>query len=143
MLFRSSSNSIHKIICNFRPNEFYPIPSNFVSFVYQLIPHKDWSIITSNSVFCCKCKSDNNSIRNITIEFKCGDNLLKFYEQTFSISNNYVEIQIPIDYKNMPEKYLKDISEISFVIRPDYVKNFVGEIEIAEIKFQDNIITNI
>lgn len=138
-----SNGNIHQIGCNFKANEFYPVPSNFISCVYQFVPHKDWSIITSNSIFCCKCKSKDESIQKITIEFKCGDNLFKFYEQTFFISSDYSEIRIPISYDIMPQKYLKDISEICFVIRPNFVKNFFGKIEICELKFQDNIITNI
>ena len=43
----------------------------------------------------------------------------------------------------MPKKHLKDISEICFVVRPNFTKNFVGEIEISELKFQDSLITNI
>ena len=77
-----SNDNVHKIICNFKPNEFYPIPSNFISCVYQFVPHKDWSNITNNSIFCCKCRSNNGSIQKMTIEFKCGDNLFKFYEKT-------------------------------------------------------------
>lgn len=138
-----SNDSIHKMNCNFKANEFYPIPSNFISCVYQFVPHKDWSTITPNSIFCCKCKSKDESIQKVTIEFKCGDNLFKFYEQTFSINSNYSEIKIPISYDMMPQKHLKDISEICFVIRPNFVKNFIGEIEIGELKFQDNVITNI
>lgn len=138
-----SDNSFHKMYCNFKANDFYPIPSNFISCVYQFVPHKDWSTITPNSIFYCKCRSENESIQKITIEFKCGDNLFKFYEQTFTIGKDYEEIVIPITYDSMPQKYLKDISEICFVIRPNFVKNFIGEIEIGELKFQDNIITNI
>ena len=129
--------------CNFKANEFYPIPSNFISCVYQFVPHKDWSNITPNSIFYCKCKSIDESIQKVTIEFKCGDNLFKFYEQTFTVNSDYSEIRIPISYDIMPKKHLKDISEISFVIRPNFVKNFIGKIEIGELKFQDNIITNI
>lgn len=138
-----SNDSIHIMSCNFKANEFYPIPSNFISCVYQFVPHKDWSTITQNSIFCCKCKSKDETIQKVTIEFKCGDNLFKFYEQTFLINSDYSEIKIPISYDMMPQKYLKDISEICFVIRPNFVKNFIGEIEIGELKFQDNIITNI
>ncbi len=138
-----SNGSIHKMNCNFKANEFYPIPSNFISCVYQFVPHKDWSTITPNSVFCCKCKSNDESIQKVTIEFKCGDNLFKFYEQTFLINSEYSEIRVPVSYDTMPQKHLKDISEICFVIRPNFVKNFIGEIEIGELKFQDNIITNI
>lgn len=137
-----SNNMVHKIFCNFKPNSFYPIPSNAISCVYQFSPHKDWSIITPNSIFCCKCRSNSMSVQKITIEFKCGDNLFKFYEQTFSIDENYLEIQIPITYETMSVKYLKDISEICFVIRPNFVKDFIGEIEISELKFEGNIITN-
>jgi hypothetical protein len=79
----------------------------------------------------------------MTIEFKCGDNLFKFYEQTFLVNSVYFEIKIPITYDTMPKKYLKDISEICFVIRPNFTKDFLGEIEICELKFQDSIITNI
>ena len=43
----------------------------------------------------------------------------------------------------MSAKYLKDISEICFVIRPNFVKEFIGEIEISELKFQGNAITNV
>ena len=43
----------------------------------------------------------------------------------------------------MSKKYLKDISEVCFVIRPNFAGNFLGEIEIGELKFQDNIITNV
>ncbi|MCI8750229.1 MAG: toll/interleukin-1 receptor domain-containing protein [Lachnospiraceae bacterium] len=138
-----SNDNVHKIICNFKPNEFYPIPSNFISCVYQFVPHKDWSNITNNSIFCCKCRSNNGSIQKMTIEFKCGDNLFKFYEQTFLVNSVYFEIKIPITYDTMPKKYLKDISEICFVIRPNFTKDFLGEIEICELKFQDSIITNI
>ena len=137
-----SNDMTHKMICNFKPNNFYPIPSNSISCVYQFAPHKDWSIITPNSIFYCKCRSNNDSVQKVTIEFKCGDNLFKFYEQTFLLNEQYLEIQIPITYENMPLKYLKDISEICFVIRPNFVKEFIGEIEIAELKFQGNIITN-
>lgn len=137
------NGNFHQMNCNFKANEFYPIPSNFISCVYQFVPHKDWSNITANSVFYCKCRSKNKSIHKVTIEFKCGDNLFKFYEQTFLINDNYSEIKIPISYDTMPQKHLKDISEIRFVIRPNFVKNFIGEIEIGELKFQDNIITNI
>ncbi|RKI39588.1 toll/interleukin-1 receptor domain-containing protein [bacterium D16-51] len=137
------NGNFHQMDCNFKANEFYPIPSNFISCVYQFVPHKDWSNITANSVFYCKCRSKNNSIHKVTIEFKCGDNLFKFYEQTFLINDNYSEIKIPISYDTMPQKHLKDISEVCFVIRPNFVKNFIGEIEIGELKFQDNIITNI
>lgn len=132
----------HQIYCNFKANQFYPIPSNFISCVYQFVPHKDWSSITPNSIFCCECRSMDESIQKVTIEFKYGDNLFKFYEQTFLINNHYTEIRIPISYDAMPQKHLKDISEICFVIRPNFVKNFIGEIEISELKFQDNIITN-
>lgn len=138
-----SNHGIHIMNCNFKANEFYPIPSNFISCVYQFVPHKDWSTITPNSIFCCKCKSNDESIRKVTIEFKCGDNLFKFYEQTFLINSDYSEIRIPISYDTMPKKHLKDISEICFVVRPNFVKNFIGEIEIGGLKFQDNIITNI
>lgn len=138
-----SNNSILKMYCNFKANEFYPIPSNFISCVYQFVPHKDWSTITPNSIFCCKCRSKDKSIQKVTIEFKCGDNLFKFYEKIIEINNDYSEIRIPISYDKMPKKHLKDISEICFVIRPNFVKNFIGEIEIGELKFQDNMITNI
>ena len=137
-----SNGNIHKVVCDFKPNDFYPIPSNFISCVYQFVPHKDWSNITANSIFCCKCRS-NGSIRKMTIEFKCGDNLFKFYEQTFLVNNVYFEIKIPITYDTMPRKYLKDISEICFVIRPNFTKDFSGEIQICELKFQDSIITNV
>lgn len=137
------NGNFYQIDCNFKANEFYPIPSNFISCVYQFVPHKDWSNITPNSIFCCKCKSIDESIQKITIEFKCGDNLFKFYEQTFLVNSDYTEINIPISYGIMPQKHLKDISEICFVIRPNFVKNFIGKIEIGELKFQDNIITNI
>ena len=138
-----TNNISHKLNCNFKPNDFFPIPSNFISCVYQFVPHKDWSNITSNSVFCCKCRSANESIQKVTIEFKCGDNLFKFYEHTFTIEKDYQEIKIPITYDIMPKKHLKDISEICFVVRPNFTKNFVGEIEISELKFQDSLITNI
>ena len=137
-----TNNNIHKIYCSFKPNDYFPIPSNFISCVYQFVPHKDWSTITSNSVFCCKCRSNDNTIQKVTIEFKCGDNLYKFYEQTFTIEKDYKKIRIPITYDIMPKKHLKDISEICFVIRPNFAHNFIGEIEISELKFQDNIITN-
>lgn len=137
-----SHNGSHKMYCNFTANNFYPIPSNFISCVYQFVPHKDWSNINSNSVFCCKCKSADISVQKVTIEFKCGDNLFKFYEQTFMIDKDFVEIKIPITYETMPKKHLKNISEICFVIRPNFVQNFVGEIEIADLRFEDNIITN-
>lgn len=137
-----TNDNIHKMYCSFKPNDFFPIPSNFISCVYQFVPHKDWSTITSNSTFCCKCRSNDTSIQKITIEFKCGDNLYKFYEQTFIIEKDYKEIRIPITYDIMPKKHLKDISEICFVIRPNFTHNFIGEIEIGELKFQDNIITN-
>ena len=132
----------HKILCNFQSSSFYPIPSNFISCSYQFAPHKDWSIITSNSIFMCKCKSNDMSVQKLTIEFKSGDNLFKFYEHTFLIEKGYLEIQIPISYETMPTKYLKDISEICFVIRPNFVRDSTGEIEISELKFQGNIITN-
>lgn len=138
-----SDDNIHKIICNFKANDFYPIPSNFISCVYQFVPHKDWSNITANSIFCCKCRSKDESVQKVTIEFKCGDNLFKFYEETFLINGDYTEIKIPISYDIMPKKHLKDISEICFVIRPNFANNFLGEIEIGELKFQDSIITNI
>lgn len=138
-----SNNNTHKIFCNFKSNNFYPIPSNFISCVYQFVPHKDWSLITPNSIFCCKCKSNDLSIQKITIEFKCGDNLYKFYEQTFVVNSHYTEIKIPITYETMSKKCLKNISEICFVIRPNFTPNFLGEIEIADIKFQENLITNI
>lgn len=139
---KSNANT-HNMHCNFKANQFYPIPSNFISCVYQFVPHKDWSTITRNSIFCCKCRSKNESIQKVTIEFKCGDNLFKFYEETFDVEKDYREIIIPITYDIMPKKHLKDISEICFVIRPNFAKNFVGEIEISELIFQDNIITNV
>ena len=43
----------------------------------------------------------------------------------------------------MPKKHLKDISEICFVVRPNFAHNFIGEIEIGELKFRDSIITNV
>lgn len=132
----------HKIYCNFKPNDYYPIPSNFISCVYQFVPHKDWSIITSNSIFCCKCRGCDETIEKVTIEFKCGDNLFKFYEKTFDINKDLTEISIPINYNEMPKKHLKDISEICFVIRPNFAHDFVGEFEIEDLKFQDDIITN-
>lgn len=138
-----SNDTIHKILCNFKPNIFYPIPSNSISCVYQFAPHKDWSIITPNSIFFCKCRSKDKSVQKITIEFKCRDNLFKFFEQTFVINEQYLDIQIPITYETMSAKYLKDISEICFVIRPNFVKEFIGEIEISELKFQGNAITNV
>lgn len=138
-----SINSAHKMYCNFKVNEFYPIPSNFISCVYQFVPHKDWGNIIPNSIFCCKCRSKDKSIKKVTIEFKCGDNLFKFYEQTFLIDEGHSEIRIPISYDRMPQKHLKDISEICFVVRPNFVNDFKGEIEICELKFQDNVITNI
>lgn len=138
-----SDKNTNVMKCNFVPNTYYPIPSNFISCVYQFAPHKDWSIIKTNSVFCCKCRSQDMSIQKVTIEFKCGDNLFKFYEKTFTINNEYVSIEIPITYESMPKKHLKDISEICFVVRPNFVQNFIGEIEIDELKFQDNMITNV
>lgn len=138
----TTNGNKHKIHCNFKPNDYYPIPSNFISCVYQFVPHKDWSNITSNSIFCCKCRGCDETIEKVTIEFKCGDNLFKFYERTFDINNDLTEISIPINYKEMPEKYLKDISEICFVIRPNFAHEFVGEFEIEDLKFQDDIITN-
>ncbi len=137
-----TNDNMHKIYCNFQPNEFYPIPSNFISFVYQFVPHKDWSNIAANSMFCCKCKSADASIQKITIEFKCGDNPFTFYEQTFAIGEVESEIVIPITYDIMPNKCLKDISEICFVIKPNYVKKLLGQIEIKELKFRDSLITN-
>ena len=136
-------DSVHKMYCNFKPNDFFPIPSNYISCVYQFVSHKDWSNITSCSAFYCKCRSMDASIQKVTIEFKCGDNVFKFYEQTFTIGKEYKEIKIPITYDVMPKKYLKDISEVCFVIRPNFAGNFLGEIEISELKFQDNIITNV
>lgn len=41
------------------------------------------------------------------------------------------------------EKHIKDISGICFVVRPNFVEDFVGKIEFKEIKFQDNLITNL
>ncbi len=137
-----SNESMNIMKCNFKANDYYPIPSNFISCVYQFVPHKDWSIINPNSVFCCKCRSKDMSIQKVTIEFKCGDNLFKFYEDTFDVGNEYIDIEIPITYEIMPKKHLKDISEICFVVRPNFVQSFIGEIEIGELKFQDNIITN-
>lgn len=119
-----TNGNVHKIYCNFKPNDFFPIPSNFISCVYQFVPHKDWSNIASNSVFYCKCKSKDISIQKVTIEFKCGDNLFKFFEQTFTIEKDYKEIRIPITYNIMPKKHLKDISEICFVIRPNFAQIF-------------------
>lgn len=138
-----SNDIVHKMYCDFRTTNLYPIPSNFIGCVYQFVPHKDWSNITSNSIFCCKCRSKDESIQKVIIEFKCGDNLYKFYEQIFDINKNYKEIRIPITYDVMPKKHLKDISEICFIIKPDFVQNLLGEIEISELKFQDNIITNV
>lgn len=46
-----SNGNIHKINCNFKANDFYSIPSNLISCVYQFVPHKDWSNITANSIF--------------------------------------------------------------------------------------------
>lgn len=138
----TTNGNKHKIYCNFKPNDYYPIPSNFISCVYQFVPHKDWSNITSNSIFCCKCRGCDETIEKVTIEFKCGDNLFKFYERTFDINKDLTEISIPINYNDMPKKHLKDISEICFVIRPNFAHDFVGEFEIEDIKFQDDIITN-
>lgn len=60
---------------------------------------------------------------------------IQVYEYTFAIGQNYKEIVIPITYGIMPKKHLKDMSEICFVIRPNVTKNFLGEIEISELKF--------
>lgn len=73
-------------------------------------------------MFCCKCKSADASIQKVTIEFKCGNNPFTFYEQTFVIGEGESEIVIPITYDIMPKKCLKDISEICFVIKRNYVK---------------------
>lgn len=137
-----SYNECHKLYCNFNPNKYYPISSNFISFVYQFIPHKDWSTITVNSNISLECRSVDKSISRITIEFKYGANLFKFYEKTFDVTNTYTKIDIPINYNSMPQKYLKDISELCFVVRPNFVKNYLGQIEFRNLKFQDNEITN-
>ncbi len=138
-----TNENMNTMKCNFKVNTYYPIPSNFISCVYQFAPHKDWSVINANSTFCCKCRSRDKSIQKVTIEFKCGDNLFKFYEQTFTINNEYMDVKIPITYEKMPKKHLKDISEICFVVRPNFAHNFIGEIEIGELKFRDSIITNV
>lgn len=137
-----TNDNSHIIYCNFKPNDYYPIPSSFISSVYQFVPHKDWSIIKQNSIFCCMCKSSDSSIKKVVVEFKCGDVLHKFYEQTFEINENYTEIKIPINYDTMPAKFLKDISEICFVIKPNFVTNFIGNIEISNLKFEGNILTS-
>ena len=67
---------------------------------------------------------------------------ITFYEQTFAIGEVESEIVIPITYDIMPNKCLKDISEICFVIKPNYVKKLLGQIEIKELKFRDSLITN-
>lgn len=137
-----ANGNMNVMQCNFKANSYYPIPSNFISCVYQFAPHKDWSVINANSIFCCKCRSRDKSIQKVTIEFKCGDNLFKFYEQTFTVNNDYMDVKVPITYEKMPKKHLKDISEICFVVRPNFTQNFIGEIEMGELKFQDSIITN-
>lgn len=69
--------------------------------------------------------------------------MFKFYEQTFSVNNEYMDVKIPITYEKMPKKHLKDISKICFVVRPNFAQNFIGEIEMGELKFQDSLITNV
>lgn len=132
----------NKLYCNFEPNKYYPIPSNFISCTYQFVPHKNWATIVPNGTFSFECRTANKSIEKIIVEFKYGDNLFKFYEKTFEIDNVYKKINIPINYDSMPKNYLKDVSEICFVIRPNFVKDQKGQIEIRNLKFQGNEITN-
>ena len=76
------------------------------------------------------------------MEIKCGDNLYKFYEKTFLITDMYEKIEISINYNTMPLKYLKDVSELCFVVRPTFVDKGIGQIELKNLKFEDNEITN-
>lgn len=132
----NEDEEVYKLYCNFKSNEFYPVPSNFISYIFQFVPHKDWSAVSHNDIFQFECRSKDLSIKKVIVEFKYGDVLYKFYESAFEVTDEYRSIHIPIDYALMPKKYLKDISEVCFVIRPTFVDNYIGQIEFRNLQFQ-------
>lgn len=131
-------DGIYKIYCNFSPNKFYPIPSNFISGVLQFSPHKNWSTANIGSNISFECKTNNNSISHIILEIKSGMELFKFYEKKIELSQEYKKVIIPIDISEMPKQNIKDISEICFVIRPNFVRELIGELEIKNLNYVNN-----
>ncbi len=125
----------HKLFCDFRPKEFYPMPSNFIGCIFRFTPHKNWGAISDDGHFEFECRSEDLSVNKITVEFKYGD-FIKFYESTFKVTNEYRSICIPIENLLMPKKYLEDICEICFVIRPGFVDNHIGQIEFKNLQLK-------
>lgn len=119
--------------CNFEPNKYYPMINSFVGAALQFSPHKNWSDILPSSSIKLECRSKDSSIDNVIMEIKSGNNTFKAFEITIPLSPEFKTVSIPINTSKISEQYLKDISELCFVVRPYFVPNFKGELEIKNI----------
>lgn len=124
---------IYTFRCNFEPNKYYPQMSNFTSGVMQFNPHRNWCNIFPNGILEFECRSRDTSIQKLTVEIKSGDNIFKVFDNTYLLTSNFQKVSISINPSTIPSNHLKNISELCFVIRPNFVPSFKGELEIKNI----------
>lgn len=126
-------DNIYTFHCDFSTNSFYPIRSHFLSGVFIFNPYKNIKNISKKIYLTFECCSKDSSIFNITVELKSGNTLFKFFEQKFEVEKEYKAISIDID-TNLYNYHLSQLAEICFVIRPNYLKENSGIINIKNLK---------
>lgn len=129
----TQNDAEYVVSCDFHPDQFYPIMSNFMSCVLQLNPHKNWSNTDLNWGITFEACSEDNSITDMILEIKSGDTILKVYEHTFRLTSEYQRFSVTLSETKIPNHHLKQISELCFVIRPHFVPQFSGTMKLRNI----------
>lgn len=129
----TESDDEYTINCDFSTNKFYPIMSSFMSCVMSFAPYKNWTNCASNGEIEFEMCSENESVDNIIVEIKAGSQRRKVLEKKLHIENTYNKYYIKLSEAQISEDALKEIAEICFVIKPNYVQNTKGTIKIKKI----------
>lgn len=125
--------------CDFRPNEFYPKPSSFVSYVLQFYPHKNFTYSANNGSLCFEIRSEDGDISDMVVEIRSGNRLAKVYEKLFTISKQWEKGVIPLSSDTIRTKHLKEVAEICFVVKPNFTRECLGTLDIGNFRLEVNI----
>lgn len=132
MLIKPSDGE-HDIDCDFSTNKFYPVPSNFMSCVMQFSPYKNWSNANLEWSFNFEACSEDGSVTDLILEIKSGETIKKVFECKFALTKTYEKFSVSLNEAKISDYHLKEISEICFVVRPNFVPGIKGKLKIKNI----------
>lgn len=139
MLINKSGDE-YIVECDFNTNKFYPIMSSFMSCVMLFQPYRNWTSCGSGVKVEFEICSENESVENIMLEIKAGNQKMKVFEKKFAITSTYNKYSIRLDEAQISENDLKEIAEICFVIKPNYVSSAKGKMKIRKICMSNSLV---